>query len=496
MGQNINTLRFSPGCYEAFANKVRQELEVLRQLLNTPGFGAGAASVGAELEFYIVNENGCASPINQKLLGLSTSDQWQPELNRFNIEYNLKPQRLSGRPFTRFSEEVTMALAQMNSNAQAFRSRLVPIGILPTLARSDVGPASMTALPRYQALAEGLRQMRGRPFQININGNDSLNIEADDVTLEGANTSFQFHWRVAFDKFVAAYNAIQLITPLTVAMSANSPFLFQKSLWDETRISLFKQSIDVRQSNSHPWREPARVDFGQGWLRKSPIELFELAVSLYPPLLPALEEEDSLSILQRGDIPNLPNLRLHHGTTWTWNRAIFDPVANGHMRIELRSMPAGPSIQDMLATAAFSIGCALSLTSDIDQLTSKLPFQYAEYNFYAAARYGLHANLIWPEQQQVKLGERPAREVIQALLPQSMEALRQAGVDEKDVSSLDTVLSQRLESGITGAQWQKQIVSQLERQGCNRTEACAGMFNLYQLEHRSGKTVANWRQSI
>lgn len=496
MGQNIETRKFSPDCYDAFASKVRDELEVLRQLVSTPGFGEGASSVGAELEFYIVGENGCASPVNQQLLSLVTSDQWQPELNQFNIEYNLKPQSLAGNPFSRFSDEITSALAQMNHNAQSFNSRLVPIGILPTLVRADVGAASMTSLPRYQALAEGLRQMRGKPFQININGDDSLNIEADDVTLEGANTSFQFHWRVPFDKFVAAYNAIQLITPLTVAMSANSPFLFHKSLWDETRISLFKQSIDVRQNNSHPWREPARVDFGQGWLRQSPIELFELSVSLYPPLLPALEEEDSLSIFQRGGVPHLPNLRLHHGTTWTWNRAIFDPVADGHMRIELRSMPAGPSIPDMLATAAFSIGCALSLTPSINQLTSKLPFQYAEYNFYAAARHGLRANLIWPEQLQVKLGERPAREIISELLPQSMHALAQAGVDEKDVSSLETVLIERLESRTTGAQWQRQIVSQLEGQGCTRAEACSAMFDFYQSEQVSGKTVANWRQRI
>jgi hypothetical protein len=243
MGQNIPTPIFTPGCYDAFASKVRQELEVLRQLLNTPGFGEGAASVGAELEFYIVDQYGRASSINQDLLELSTSDQWQPELNQFNIEYNLKPQPLAGSPFSRFTDEVTPAITQMNTHAQAFNSRLVPIGILPTLSRADVGTDSMTSLPRYHALAEGLRKMRGRPFQININGDDSLNIEADDVTLEGANTSFQFHWRVPFDKFVAAYNAIQLITPLTVAMSANSPFLFQKALWDETRISLFKQSM-------------------------------------------------------------------------------------------------------------------------------------------------------------------------------------------------------------------------------------------------------------
>ena len=60
-----------------------------------------------------------------------------------------------------------------------------------------------------------------------------------------------------------------------------------------------------------------------------------------------------------------PHLRLHNGTIWRWNRMLigFDSGGAPHLRIEQRVMPAGPSIVDMIANAAFYYGVVRRLAS-------------------------------------------------------------------------------------------------------------------------------------
>ena len=83
--------------------------------------------------------------------------------------------------------------------------------------------------------------MRQAPFEININGPDHLVTTSDSVTLEGANASFQVHLRIDPKRFADTFNAAQLVTPLAVAIGANSPLFLGHRLWDETRLALFKQ---------------------------------------------------------------------------------------------------------------------------------------------------------------------------------------------------------------------------------------------------------------
>ncbi|ARU58140.1 hypothetical protein OLMES_4123 [Oleiphilus messinensis] len=495
MGQNIGTDHFTDEHYSRFTSKVQQELEILRQVLTDPDFGAGDTTVGAELEFYIVDQAGRPALINDTLFKDMAHPQLQHELNQFNIEYNLSPQKLAGQPFTAFEQEIGTIWTKLNHKAEPHGAELIPIGILPTLKREDFSPECMTDLPRYRALDEGLRRMRNGPFEIHIEGEDALHIESNDVTLEGANTSFQFHWRVPSRDFVRAFNAVQLVTPLTVALAANSPFLFHRALWAETRISLFKQSIDVRPQSTHVWRPPSRVDFGPGWVRQNAIELFDYSVSLFPPLLPYIDQTDALEDWTDRRLPELNNLKLHHGTTWTWNRAIYDHHGDGHLRIELRALPAGPTLIDMMANAAFTIGCAMAIMPKIDEMVTHLPFKYAEHNFYAAARSGLQAQLIWPKHDQVQLCERSAIEIAHCYLNPAFDSLLAHGVTNKEVARLKTVIANRLDSGITGASWQRTMVSKLEQQH-SREAACAQMFDHYRTQQKSGRPVSDWSTAI
>src|SRR5690606_11455816 len=118
-------------------------------------------------------------------------------------------------------------------------SRIAMIGILPTLRQEDLGRNALTPLARYRALSNGIRATRhGEPLHIAVAGEESLNLVWDDVTLEGANTSLQFHLRVAPEQFADAWNAAQIATAPVLALSGNSPFFLGRKLWDETRVAL------------------------------------------------------------------------------------------------------------------------------------------------------------------------------------------------------------------------------------------------------------------
>lgn len=395
MGLTITRDRFDQQEYDLFNCRVRENLRALAALLERDEFGAGASSLGAELELYLIDEHGKVAPINKQVIADCNDPRLQPELNRFNLEYNVDPVATRGVPFSILEQRIDSAISALRDSAARHRARVIATGILPTLESGDLGTDAMTDEPRYRALAAGLTSMRNGPFSVDIDGQDPIELTNESVTLEGANTSLQVHWRVDPKQFADTFNAVQMATPLALAIGANSPLLMGHRLWDETRIALFKQSIDYRSHFDHGWQLPSRIPFGFGWVRSGALELFAETAALFPPLLPITGDEESLAVVTEGGTPRLDELRLHHGTVWSWNRAIYDPADNGHLRIEMRALPAGPTTRDMTANAALLIGLAEALRPTINQLLPALPYRYAEYNFYRAAKFGLQARLIW-----------------------------------------------------------------------------------------------------
>ena len=494
MGLSIARDSFEPREYQQFVDKVRLDLEVLQQLLQRDGFGDGPASIGAEVEFYIVDSRGRVQPINTEIQAGLDDPQLTVELNRFNLEYNLSPQDFRGTPFGNTERELQQAISRINRVAAPMDGKLVSIGILPTLRRKNFNLRMMTDMPRYHALANYLRELRGGPFDINIRGRDRLDLQADDVTLEGANTSHQLHWRVPTRRFAEFYNAVQLVTPVVLALAANSPTLFQKRLWDETRVALFKQSIDSRAPHQKAWRHPPRVYFGNGWLHHA-WEAFAAALALYPPIIPQLGEEDPQQVLAEGGTPELAEMKLHHGTTWPWNRAVYDHHDGGHLRIEMRALPAGPTPVDMSANGLFMIGASLALVNHMQHIASVMPFAYAEHNFYRAARLGLDADLIWPGPSHFELLDLPVTEIAQRLLPMAEDALSRTGLDASELQRLFSVLRGRLETGMSGARWQRRTVARLRRQ-YDKRESYRRMLEIYMTNSDGGKPLHEWSLDV
>ena len=491
MGIEIDRTRFSPGDYQAFQQRLEENLDALYQLADDPGFARGPGSLGAELEMYLVDANGRPLYANREVLEQASDPQLTLELNRYNLEFNLSPYALSEAPFTSTENEILTKVSGLGKVAAKFGGRVVPIGILPTLRQSDFGSHCITDRRRYHALVAQLIQRRGGKFQIDINGADPLKMKMADITLEGANTSFQVHYRVRPEDYADTYNAIQLMTPLALALAANSPTLFGHNLWQETRIPLFKQSIDTRRVDRYSWNEPARVSFGQGWARRGAGELFREVVRIYPPLLPICGDLSPAEEIAAGLTPSLAELRLHQSTVWLWNRPIYDDADGGMLRVEMRSLPAGPTAVDMVANAAFLIGLAEGMRPRIHELLPAIPFDIAEYNFYRAAQYGLHAKLVWPGFRQYGYREQPICEIIEALLPLALEGLRRIGIEPAESGRYLGVIERRLERRQTGAAWQQQKLADL-KQRLPTEAALHGLLEEFIAHSAANLPVAEW----
>jgi gamma-glutamyl:cysteine ligase YbdK (ATP-grasp superfamily) len=449
----------------------------------------GPATVGAELELFLVDHAGRPLPRNQVVRAASADPRVTVELDRFNLELNATPVRLAGRPFAALGGELSVLLERVAHAAGAFGGRLVLIAILPTLQQSDLGPGAITDLPRYSALNNRLRQVRHGASRIRITGVDSLELASEDVTLEGANTSFQVHLRVNPAEFTRTYNAAQLAIAPVLAVAGNSPTFLGHRLWEETRIALCKQSIDDRDVRG-PRRRLARMSFGTGWLRDGPLQLFAESVQLHQPLLPVLGVGDQQDRGDRRQAPPLDELRLHQGTVWRWNRAIYDPADGGHVRIEMRALPAGPTLIDMLANAAFLIGLSLWLAGQEPRWTYELSFERAEHNFYRAAQHGLAAQLTWPFSRG---GPRTVRasELVAELLPSARAGLLRAEVAPPEADRLLEVIAGRVATGQTGAVWQRIALAAAERR-LTRQSALALMLHGYLDLAATGQPVHTW----
>ena len=491
MGQELWQDSFQPSDYQRFGTRLDDCIDGLAQLLARPGFGTQPATVGAELELSLMHPNGRPAGVNLAVLEALQDPHFTSEINRFNIEYNSAPLPLSGRPFTALGGQLRAALDLVRDCAGPQDALPVPVGILPTLTEADLGPSAMTPTARFRALNDILRQHRKRPFQLNINGQDPLYLEEECVTFEGANTSLQIHLKVHPGQFVQLFNAAQMALGPTLAVTGNSPFFLQHRLWEETRIVVFKQCVDDRNPRASRSHVSPRIGIGTGWWHGEVIDALARHLRAHDVLLPICSEEDIAGRLAAGEVPDLAELRTHNGTIWHWNRPVYDPADGGHLRIEFRALPAGPSLPDMLANAALMLGMTLALAEQGPDCAG-FPFDKVEFNYYRAAQNGLAANLVWPHPAG-HLHSLPVVQLLDDWLPRAEQALVNAGVDAGEARQQFRIIHHRLASGRTGARWQHDF---LTRHGthCSRYDALHAMIQRYQALSMEAVPVHDWPQ--
>jgi gamma-glutamyl:cysteine ligase YbdK (ATP-grasp superfamily) len=488
MGEEVAQQEFSREDRTRYREKVRRCLDVFARMLEESAFDIEAPMTGLEIELNLVDEDGNPALKNTEALEAIANPDFQTELGQFNLEINVPPKRLSQRGFSAFEEGVRASLNDAEDKASAVGAHLVMIGILPTLAEGHMAPSSLSGNPRYRLLSDQILNARGEDIVIDIAGTDRLRTTADSIVPEAACTSTQFHVQVSPDEFAAYWNASQAICGVQIAVGANSPILLGKELWHETRIPLFEQATDTRSEELKTQGVRPRVWFGERWIT-SIFDLFEENVRYFPALLPITEQEDPVTVLERGEAPQLAELRLHNGTIYRWNRPVYD-VVNGmpHVRVENRVLPAGPTVADTMANAAFYFGLVRTLAEHERPLWSQMSFSAAEENFHVAARQGIEANVYWPG-----LGQVPATElVVRRLLPMARSGLDAWGVQPEERDRLLGIIEQRCITGQNGASWFRNRLHRHMGNGEDREQALRTTLNDYRAHMHSNEPVHTW----
>lgn len=475
-----------------FTSAVLRDVQALEQMLRDGVIESDKRRVGAEQEMFIIDEAMRPAPIAEQLLADLDDEHYTPELAKFNLEFNLDPFDFSGDCFAKVEAQANDLLARARAAARARGCDVVLTGILPTLKKEDMTLANMTPQPRYFALNEALSKLRGGDFRLRLKGIDDLVISHDSVMLEACNTSFQVHLQVTPDDFAMMYNISQALAGPVMACCSNSPMLFGKRLWRETRLALFQQSLDTRREEVHDREMQPRVSFGTGWVKESVLELYKEDIGRFRPLVGAESYEDPFEALKAGRAPELMALRLHTGTVYRWNRACYG-VGGGkaHLRIENRLLPAGPSVLDEVANAALWLGAMHGFAQEFGDPAEQLDFDDAKNNLLAAARLGLDSQLKWVDDRSYPVGEL----VLEHLLPLARKGLKSCEVDAVDIDRLLNVIEERVRSESTGAAWQLRSFNRIRRK-TNASEALHSIVACTVDAQERGHAVHEWKDAV
>jgi CBS domain-containing protein len=487
MGQDLVPER-NPEAVRQFTRALLRDLQALEQMLDRDLIEAGVRRFGAEQEMFLVDRGWRPAPVAVEVLE-RLGEPFTTELARFNLEVNLEPMMLEGDAFRRLEARLDELVARARETAAVEGAGVILTGILPTLAKSDLTLDNITPKARYYALNDALTRMRGgTAYRLRIEGTDELNIEHDSVMLEACNTSCQVHLQVSADEFARFYNAAQAVTAPVLAAAVNSPLLFGKRLWAETRIALFQQSLDTRSATLHMRELSPRVRFGDRWVRDSVVDLFQEDIARFRVLLASHVDEDPLAMLARGEVPSLQALQLHNSTVYRWNRPCYGiSEGHAHLRIECRALGSGPTVVDEVANAVFWLGAVMGAAAEYGDIAEVMDFDDAKGNFLTAAKLGLKAALSWVGGEPVS-APRLLRET---LLPLAREGLLSCGVDEGDVDHYLGIVRARVESGQTGSQWMLRSLHGMREHG-TRSERLGAVTAATVRLQQEGRPVHEW----
>lgn len=472
-----------------FLRHLLKDVRAFEQMLEEERFETGVRRIGAEQELFLVDQHWRPAPIATEVLEALADPRFTTELARFNLEFNLDPHEFGGSCLRDMEWQLGELLGNARIAAQNCGGDVVLVGILPTLRKTDLEFINMTPNPRYYALNEAMNRLRGGAYEFYLQGLDELHLHHDSILVEAANTSFQIHFQVAPDEFARLYNAAQAVAGPLLASAANSPMLFGKRLWAETRIGLFQQSIDTRRSTPHLREQTPRVSFGRQWVKASALEIFQEDITRFRAILSTEIDDDPFQELQNGRAPSLKALRLHNSTVYRWNRVCYG-ISDGkpHLRIENRILPSGPTPRDEMANAAFWFGLISGVIERYGDIAQHMSFDDARSNFLAAARHGIDAQLVWGGRDP-----SPADSLIlEELLPLAREGLEAPGLDAENIDLYLGVIEERIRSRRTGAQWQLQSMTAMADKG-PLAERLSALTAAIAARQRDGEPVHTWQ---
>ena len=471
-----------------FAKTLLRDVRALERMLSDGLIQSGHRRIGCEQEMFLVDRAWRPFPVALEILDRLGDEHFTTELGRFNLEANLDPQAFEGDCLSRMEADLLAKLAEVREVAHGMGGEIVLTGILPTLRKSDLVLDNLTPKPRYHALNEAMNQLRGGDYEFRLRASDELIVKQDSVMLESCCTSFQIHYQTDPEDFVQLYNAAQAFTAPLLAAAVNSPMLFGRRLWFETRVPLFQQAIDTRRATASLRERSSRVSFGERWLEGSVVELYREDIARFRILLGVEVDEDSLATLKQGGIPKLRALQVHNGTVYRWNRACYGfNGATPHLRIENRVLPSGPTVLDEVANAALFFGLMHAMPDAYPNLTDVMDFDDAHVNFMVAAQTGLKARFRWIHGRAVSAGDL----ILEELLPIAREGLKSGGITQTDIDRYLGVIEERVSAGRTGAQWI--LKSFADTRGLRRDAALTALTAATVQRQWSGEPGYRWQ---
>jgi CBS domain-containing protein/gamma-glutamylcysteine synthetase len=473
---------------QKFMKHVFRDMRALKTMLDDDWFETDIIRIGAEQELCMVDAHGKVFPKSMEVLDALGEGNYTTEFARFNLEINMEPLEFTGDSLSQMEHNLHKEVEHVRNTVQNMGGDILLTGILPTIRKMDVDIKNLTPLQRYEALCEAINRLRGKEFELRIQGMDELLMRFDSPLLEACNTGFQVHLQVKPNEFVSRYNIAQAVTAPVLACAVNSPVLFGKRLWAETRVALFHQSIDTRQVGEHLRDSSPRVTFGNQWLEDSILDIYKEDISRYRVMLSAEIEEEVEQMMKEGKPPQLMALNVHNSSVYRWNRPCYG-VGNGkpHLRIENRIFPSGPTVVDEVANAAFWLGLLNGFEDEYTDITQELDFDDARMNFFAASKMGLDTKFVWTKDRKITAVDLIKDE----LLPIAKHGLQKADINDSDIETYLSVIEDRVESAQTGSYWVVKSYGSLIKEG-NREQTLSAITNAMIKNQKKGEPAHKW----
>jgi len=477
-----------------FVRSLLNDIRSLEYMLEHDWFEKGITRFGSELEMVLVDKS-TLKPRNiaMDVISKMKSPKWlETELAQFNLELNLTPREMKANNFRLMEDEVLKKLSKVGATLNEFDAGYILTGILPTIQKFHLNKANITPRDRYYALLDAIKQLNlGNDFELKIFGIDELFVKHDTPLLEAANTSWQVHLQVEASAFVHMYNIAQALAAPVLSAGANSPIVFGKRLWHESRIAMFEQSLDTRNTHEHMREQATRVSFGNDWLNDSILDIYKDDISRFKVLLSNIAEENSWEKILNSEVPELTSLLVHNSTVYRWNRPQYGISKNGkpHLRIENRVFGAGPTVSDQMANAVLWLGAMKGMAIHHSDIRKEISYSALRDNFGRAARFGLEADFKWLKNKKIHVRELLKKEII----PMAEEGLKACRINDEDIDTYLGIVKERVRKKTNGAIWMLNSYEDLLNKDVSKDEILSVLTYSIMNNQKSNEPVHKWK---
>jgi len=440
VGLEIHKSEFNEQDYLTFDALLTQELLFVKTLLGRADSFSNSKRVGYELEVCLLDDAYQPAPLNFKILEDLSNEEFANELAKYDLEINGSVFDIDDSTPKLLHDDLNKKWSLLEQSALKFDTHIALFGVLPNLRKEHFNQALyQSQMKRYTLFSKRIVQLREESLQLLFYGQDKVSLKRNDVMSEALCTSLQIHFQIPYSQSIDYYHAALIASVMMVGIGANSSLVMGKRAWHESRIPIFEQSTDSRNALRRRDGEDKRVHLAHSYINNWG-ELFDQN-SNFRTIFPDVNDTA---------LEKLYHFNLHNGTIWRWVRPILAQESSGQwtIRLELRILPAGPTLIDTEANLWFFIGLIEGLVnSNID--LKALDFETLKQDFYSVAKCGVNSTFHEPFTLEKvtlsswlqKYGERL-----------SLQGLQQLGIKKSQREEYSHIVLSRIDQ--TGASWQ------------------------------------------